>query len=291
MSSVRTCVYKYIVVCLLGVAITGCSPIRLINGLSPSRYYQLTSGLAYGTHARQSLDVYSPRTAAGPSPVVVFFYGGGWRDGKKENYEFVASSLTKAGYVVIIPDYRLFPEVVFPAFVEDGAEAMAWVVENAVNYGADTDQLFLMGHSAGAHIAALLATDKRFLAQRGIDAGQLRGLIGLSGPYDFLPIESGYLLDVFPENNRETSQPITFVTNNTPPTLLIHGTGDDVVKPANSESLAGRLSEHGVDVTLKLYDGVGHMKVVAALAPPLDFTAATLKDSLTFIKDRSERAE
>lgn len=260
-----------------------CSPLGLLNQLSPANHYELTSDLAYGTLDRQALDIYTPRSADGPSPLIVFFYGGGWRDGEKENYAFVASSLTRAGYTVIIPDYRLFPEAVFPMFVDDGARAVAWAMQNARSYGADPNGVFLMGHSAGAHIAALLSMDHRFLAEHGINADYLRGFVGLSGPYDFLPLESGYLLDVFPNDSREASQPVNFVTAQAPPTLLIHGLDDDVVDPANSESLAERLSEKGVDVALKLYEGAGHAIVAAALAPPLDFTGETLEDSRKFL--------
>ena len=281
----------YLLIVLLILGATGCSPIRLVNELSPSGHYQRASDVAYGVLPRQTLDVYTPRSVSGPVPLIVFFYGGGWRDGKKEDYEFVASSLTEAGYAVIIPDYRLFPEVVFPVFVEDGAEAVSWALQNAGTYGANTDKVFLMGHSAGAHIASLLSTDHRFLAEYGINLDSLQGFIGLSGPYDFLPIESGYLLDVFPNGHREASQPVNFVTAAAPPTLLIHGTDDDVVNPANSESLAKRLSEHGVDVTLRLHQGAGHAKVVATLAPPLDFTGTTLEETRRFLETRSERAE
>ena len=267
----------------LAVVVTGCSPFRLINGLSPSGHYELTSDIAYGVLERQSLDIYVPRDVSGPSPLVVFFYGGGWRDGSKKDYEFVASSLTKAGYTVIIPDYRLFPNVVFPTFVEDGAAAVAWSLRNAGKYGANSDAAFIMGHSAGAHIAGLLVTDQRYLDKHDINTGDLKGFVGLSGPYDFLPIKSGYLLDVFPIENRDASQAINFASAQTPSSLLIHGTKDDVVYAANSENLSRRLAELGVDVTLRLYKGAGHAEVVAALAPPLDFRLKTLEDSLDFL--------
>lgn len=264
-------------------AVAACSPLRLINQLSPSDHYRSVPDITYGELDRQTLDIYTPRSSAGASPVVVFFYGGGWREGAKENYAFVASSLTEAGYAVVIPDYRVFPDVVFPGFVEDGAMAVAWVVNNAGDYGADPGRVFLMGHSAGAHIAALLSLDPRYLARHGVEDGSIRALIGLSGPYDFLPIESGYLLDVFPEESREASQPVNFVTAAAPPTLLIHGSDDDIVKPANSESLARRLSQHDVDVRIRLYEDAGHAKIAAALAPALDFMGDTLEDSRRFL--------
>lgn len=268
---------------ILILSITGCSPAGLVNGLSPDSHYRLTSDVAYGKDDRQKLDIYSPRSANGLSPLILFYYGGGWRNGNKEEYGFVASSLTKAGYMVIIPDYRLYPEVVFPAFIEDGAAALAWALGNADKYGADTSDVFLMGHSAGAHLAAMLALNEQYLARHAISPGRLKGLVGLSGPYDFLPLEQGYLRSVFPEDSRIASQPINFVTANAPPTLLIHGTGDRRVDPSNSTRLAGRLSDLGVEVTLKLYEGAGHAEIVASLAPPLQFTNNTLEDIQRFL--------
>ena len=286
MRSWFTSQWRTLLLLVLGLGLTGCSPVRVVNGLSPDSHYQLTADVLYGADARQKLDLYVPVAATGTPPVVVFFYGGGWRKGSKENYEFVASSLTKAGYVVIIPDYRLYPEVRFPGFVEDGARAVAWTMQHAGQYGADPDEIFLMGHSAGAHIAALLAMDRRFLAAHAIDPGKFNGFIGLSGPYDFLPIESGYLRDVFPEDQQAASQPINFVTAEAPPTLLIHGTGDNRVYVGNSERLARRLSEQGADVTIELYEGAGHAVIAASLAPPLDFTRGTFEDIRTFIETR-----
>jgi acetyl esterase/lipase len=261
----------------------GCSPVETLNAVSPSAHYQRIDGLAYGAGPSQRLDVYRPAGASARAPVVVFFYGGGWKEGARENFEFVASSLTRAGIIVVIPDYRRYPEVRFPTFVEDGAAATAWVFDNLDRLRARPDAVFLMGHSAGAHIAALLAMDERYLEDAGIDAAP-RGWIGLSGPYDFLPIESGYLQDVFPEASREASQPISYVTPGDPPALLMHGGDDTTVEPGNTERLAERLREAGVDVTVEIYEDLGHAALVASLAPPLDFMAATLEDSQRFIE-------
>lgn len=279
----RVVARRHLLLLPLLAGLAACSPFRLINQLSPSDHYRSVPNIAYGELDRQRLDIYTPRASVGASPVVVFFYGGGWRKGARENYEFVASSLTEAGYTVVIPDYRVFPEVVFPGFVEDGARAVAWVLNNAGDYGADPGRVFLMGHSSGAHIAALLSLDRSYLARHGVEDGSIRALIGLSGPYDFLPIESGYLLDVFPADSRAASQPVNFVTAAAPPTLLIHGSDDDVVDPANSESLARRLSQHNVDVRIRLYKDAGHAKIAAALAPALDFMGDTLEDSRRFL--------
>mgnify|MGYP001828063158 CR=1 FL=1 len=268
-------------------AVTACSPTAMLSGISPSGHFAVASGIPYGELEHQTLDIYTPLDYAGPLPLVVYFYGGGWIKGKKEEFEFVASSLTEAGYVVVIADYRRFPDVVFPAFIEDGAAAVAWAVEHADDYGADPGKLFLVGHSAGAHIAAMLSMDASYLANHDIDTKQIKGFVGLSGPYDFLPLTEGYLLDVFPEATREQSQPVAYVTTDAPDTLLIHGVDDDIVYAANSESLAATLAEHGVDVTLKLYEGAGHGAIVVALAPPLDFVEQTLDDTRAFLDARS----
>lgn len=279
-----------IAIFVVSVALTGCSPLTVINVLSPSRHYAKTPDLSYADGARRKIDVYHPLAAQPRAPLVVYLYGGGWNGGSREKYEFVAASLTRAGIVVMVPDYRLYPEVTFPDFVEDAAKAVAWAVSNAERFGADPEQLYLMGHSAGAHIAGLLALDERYLAGYGHVPKRLAGFIGLSGAYDFLPIESGYLLEVFPEPVRNESQPINFVTARAPRTLLIHGADDGVVAVGNSLRLADKLRDNGVPVTLRIYEGVGHARVVAALAPPLDFIATTLDDCIAFISGEEHLA-
>ena len=251
--------------------------------LSPSRHYVPERNLHYGTDARQRLDVYLPSPAPEKAPLVVFFYGGSWTNGDKADYEFVAASLTEAGIIVVIPDYRLFPAVRFPAFVEDGALAVAWSLRNLSSYGVDASSVYVMGHSAGAHIAAMLAMNEDYLAAHDVDTDTLNGFIGLSGPYDFLPIEGEFLQSVFPLTSRAASQPINFVSATAPPTLLIHGTDDTTVSISNSLGLTAALRERAVDVTLKTYEGAGHVRVMLGLAKPIDFLASTLEDSQAFI--------
>lgn len=263
--------------------LAGCRPTTMVNVLSPSAHFTRDAGQAYGDDPRQQLDVYWPLEAADDGPVVVFFYGNGWREASRADFEFVAAALTRAGIVVVIPDYRAHPQVTFPAFVEDGAAAVRWTLDNIPGVASGERGLFLMGHSAGAQIAALLALDERYLAAVAEPPLALAGFIGLSGPYDFLPLQPGYLEEVFPEDTRPLSQPIEFVSANATPTLLVHGTSDRRVLPEHSVRLARRLEEHGVPVTLRMYDNIGHARVVAALAPPLQFSAATVDDTIAFI--------
>ncbi len=272
-----------VVIALAASLSAACRPVAVVNALSPSAHYERFADKAYGGAPRQQLDLYRPVAEAPDAPVVIFFYGNGWREASRADFEFVASSLTQAGIVVIIPDYRAYPEVAFPAFVEDGAAAVAWAARNIDGLAEGARPLFLMGHSAGAQIAALLALDARYLGRLDTPAPPIAGFIGLSGPYDFLPLEPGYLEDVFPEDTRAASQPIAFVSARAPRSLLIHGTSDRRVLPEHSERLAAALEAEGVPVTLKFYDGTGHARVVAALAPPLQFIAGTMADCIAFI--------
>jgi acetyl esterase/lipase len=274
---------------LLAVAATAllaCTPLQTLSELSDNGAYRRVADLPYGSLERQRLDLYLPEPLADSAPLVVFFYGGAWRRGEKEDYEFVAAALTGAGLAVALPDYRVWPEVTYPAFVEDGAAALAWLESRGPEYGLDGRPVYLMGHSAGAHIAALLALDPDFRERAGAGAMEIAGLVGLSGPYDFLPLDEGsYLQEVFPPATREDSQPIRHVDGGDPPALLIHGVDDLLVEPGNSERLAEALANAGVGVTLRLYADRGHASVAAALAPPLDFVATTSDETVEFIRE------
>jgi acetyl esterase/lipase len=206
-----------------------------------------------------SLDIHRARGVSGTAPVVVFLYGGDWRNGRRQDYRFVGQSLSEAGLLVFVPDYRKFPQVTFPAFVEDAARSVAWVRRHAADYGGDPSRIFLVGHSAGAHIVAMLATDSRFLQAVGMRPRDLAGVVGLSGPYDFLPLTDPDLQEVFaPQSGWALSQPVNFVDGDEPPFLLFQGTADTTVRPHNSVSLAAKLRSVGEPVELQMMDGTGH---------------------------------
>ena len=268
-------------------ALAACSPVKLLNAAIPSSGYRKTSDIAYGSDRRQVLDVYVPAAASPePRPVVVFFYGGSWQNGDRANYLFVAQALTSRGYVAVLPDYRTYPETAFPGFVNDAAAAARWTRDHAHEFGGDPSRLFVMGHSAGAHLAALIATDPRYLASQSMSKTDLRGVIGLAGPYDFLPIKDRTLLDVFPADTRAESQPINYVTGHEPPMFLAAGTDDTVVDPGNTDRLAAMLRKHGDSVEVRHYDGFGHIRIVSALALPLRGRSTVLADVSAFIDSR-----
>ena len=262
--------------------LSGCSGLAMVDVLTPADGYTVEAGIAYGSDRRQRLDVYRPDPPVSDAPVVVFFYGGGWQSGDRARYRFVAQALTTRGLIVVVPDYRLYPQVLFPAFVEDGAAAVAWAAANLTPTGEEP--VLVMGHSAGAHIAAMLVTDTRYLEAQGVDPARLSGFVGLAGPYDFLPLDPGYMRTLFgPEERYPESQPVNFVSGDEPPILLIHGTGDTTVWPRNSIRFAQRLGDRGAQVDLKLYPDVGHGPVLGALAPRLRSLALTLDDVDAFI--------
>lgn len=264
------------------------SPSALINAFVPYQHPHLTAGLGYGPDPRHRLDIYSPFPRVSRAPVVIFFYGGGWEDGDRAFYRFAGAALAKHGIVAVIPDYRLFPEVRFPGFLEDAAKAVAWVQAEIGAFGGDSNQVFLMGHSAGAYIAAMLGLDETWLS--GAQAAsltptpRLRGVIGLAGPYDFLPLHTEILRAIFgPPETLWQTQPIHFASAAAPPMLLAHGARDRTVLPRNSSRLANRLRSFDCIAEERVYPAIGHKLLVAALARPLRFVAPVLRHSLDFI--------
>lgn len=268
----------------IAALISACSPLRVLNALVPSDTYTATRDLAYGPNPRHKIDVYQPR-AGSQSPVVVFFYGGSWNRGEREDYKFVAEALAAKGIVVALVDYRLYPEVRYPEFLEDGARAVAWVRREARRFSADPERLFVMGHSAGAYNAAMLALDARWLEAQGLSPSQLSGWIGLAGPYDFLPSTNPDVQPVFhhPDYPRG-AQPIEHISKAAPRSFLGAASSDSVVNPDRStRRLAEGLRAAGVPVTHKVYERVNHMTLVGAFARPLRGLAPVLQDVTDFI--------
>jgi acetyl esterase/lipase len=257
--------------------------------ITPSGGAGVTRSIAYRSGERGTLDVYKPANAAN-APVAIFFYGGSWQMGRKDLYRFVGNALAARGILMIVPDYRVYPEVRFPDFLRDGAAAVRWSRDNAASFGGDPGRIFIMGHSAGAHIAAMLALDPQWLAAEDLDPAQdIAGLIGLSGPYDFLPLQSENLVAVFRGNNRPETQPVNFVTPSAPPAFLATGNKDEIVLPRNSDRLAERLAQSNVKAKHAVYEGRGHFGTIAAFVGPLHFLAPALEDTVGFIAANKSR--
>ncbi|THK40821.1 alpha/beta hydrolase [Methylophaga sp. SB9B] len=272
---------------LSALTLTACSPVTLLNAMVPESAYQHRSDLVYGEYDRLKLDVYQPAHSVDSQKpaTVIFFYGGGWEAGEKADYKFVAEALTSQGMIVVIPDYRVFPEAVFPEFIEDAAQAVAWTRKHITEFGGDPEQLFIAGHSAGAHIAAMLSVNPHYLQQAGLETEQLRGMIGLAGPYDFLPLTSPTLKQIFGDDASQwQSQPVNFVGEDHPPTLLLVGNNDRTVLPRNSYRFAEKLKQYGNDVELIELSNYGHVAMVAKLAKPLRGDGALLAPIVSFVE-------
>jgi len=269
---------------MLGPLLAACSPWALVERGIPTDTYRLASGIAYGEHPRQRLDVYSPLDTKVPAPVLVFIYGGGWTSGDRGFYRFVGEALAARGIVTVIPDYRVYPEVKFPAFVDDSAEAIGWALRNAARFGGDPKRLHVGGHSAGAYNAAMVAFSPDRARAAGFDPEQLAGFIGLAGPYDFLPLTGRTTRAIFgfPDTSPDT-QPINFVSASSPRSLLLYATHDTVVGPHNTENLAARLRAAGVEVRVVPYQQLGHRTLIASFARPLSWLGATTDEVVRFV--------
>jgi acetyl esterase/lipase len=269
-------------------ALTGRSPLAALEALTPRGPATRSLGLPYGAGRRQMLDVYTPPGAAArdaKAPVVVFLYGGGWNSGRREHYRFVAESLSQAGLVTAIPDTRLVPEARFPDFVEDSAAAVAWVRVNIAGYGGDARRIVLVGHSAGAYNAAMLALDPRYLAAHRLATGAITGVVGISGPYDFLPLRSRVTIAAFGQAaDPAATQPVTFARADAPPLLLLHGAADTLVPPRHAQALAARMRDAGGAVETIVYERVGHADIMAGLSGVLRGRAPVLRDIAAFIR-------
>jgi acetyl esterase/lipase len=267
--------------------LAACSPSATLNALTARDTHTLVAGLPYGADPRQRLDVYRPAQAAPPGgwPVVVFFYGGSWNSGERGNYRFVGEALAARGILVVVPDYRLYPQVRYPDFLYDSAAALAYAMKEASALGGNPARLFVMGHSAGGYNAAMLALDGRWLAAQGQSPTELAGWVGLAGPYDFLPIVNPEVKPVFHHPDYPPgTQPIAFAGPRSPPAFLAAPRHDDLVNPErNTEAMAARLRAAGVPVELRRYDRVNHQVLIGTFAWPLRWLAPALDDVAGFL--------
>ena len=273
---------------LLGLT-AACSSRQVAEALFLGDHFVRTPDVAYGSGARQRLDVYHPRAARQPLPVVVFLYGGRWQSGSKDDYRLLGDALTRRGWVAVVPDYRLYPGDRFPAWVEDAARAVRWTRDNVHRFGGDTARIFVAGHSAGGHTAALLALDERFLHDAGVPAGGVRGFVSLAGPVDTVWTDPDVQALMGPPEGWPATYPRSHVSGREPPLLLLHGGDDRTVSPTSSTRLAGRIRQHGGCARAVVYPGVGHVEIVVALSLPRLRIAPVIDDLEEFVRDPSAR--
>lgn len=270
----------------LGLLAAACSPLSLLNSLGPRDRGagRVARDVPYGDDPRQRLDLYAPDAASRrPWPVLVFFYGGGWDSGARGQYEWAAHALAARGFLVAAPDYRIVPGVHFPAFIEDAAAATARVAEIAGGYGGDPARFGVIGHSAGAHLAMMIALDRRYMAAAG-QPDLIKAAAGLAGPYDFLPFDVPASINAFGRAPDPTlTQPVTFARADAPPLWLGHGTADEVVHAEDSTILCARMQAVGGRCEAKLYPGLNHADLIATFSPLFRRKAPVLDDVAAFL--------
>lgn len=264
-------------------SLVACSGTQLLNSTTSASDFREASNIVYDAKTGVALDVFTP-TQAKLAPVVVFFYGGRWSEGDKSSYRFVGGALAKQGFVAVVPNYRQYPQVRYPSFLSDSAQAVRWTREHVQSFGGDPNKIFVMGHSAGAYNASMLALDEQWLASVGGSRQWLRGMIGLAGPYDFLPFTEADIKAIFapPEHYAQT-QPINHVDGHNPPLLLLHGRDDRSVFIKNSVNLANKVHAAGGDAEVIIYPKMNHVWIVATLSTLLQSQSSVMTDVAAFI--------
>jgi len=260
----------------------GPGTLNVIDRFTPGEGAEKVAGdVPFGAHGQQ-LDVWRSDKSDPGAPVIVFLHGGGWVKGSRGEYGWAGRAYASRGFVVVVPDYRKVPQVRFPAFLEDGADAVRWTIDNIARFGGDPSRITLAGHSAGAHTVAMLALDPQWLAKAGAP-GAVKAAVGLSGPYDFYPF-TGRAVEAMGQWPRpQETQPISFARKDAPPMLLVTGTEDTTVRPKNALNLAAKLKAVGARVELKEYAGQGHEDIAMALSLPFRGKAPVLDDSAAFL--------
>lgn len=266
--------------CLLSLG--GCSALDVLNASVPREGYHVARDLSYGDDPRQKLDIYMPSDVK-DAPIILFFYGGSWQMGSKDDYRFLGQAFASKGYVAAVADYRLYPQVHYPAFVEDGAQALRFVHAHAAQYGGDPAKLFVAGHSAGAFIAMMLAADDQFHRAAGTQRAWIRGTVGISGPYDFLPFTDHKIAVIFSRYPDEQTQPLNHITRTMAPVFLATGDDDVTVYPHNSHRVKEKLERMGSPVEEHIYPGIGHIGILLSLAEGFHWKTPLLDGIAQFI--------
>lgn len=260
------------------------SPPAIINVFVSRSGYRIQRDIAYGTEPRQQLDLYIPEGLATRAPVLLFFYGGGWQSGDRADYLAFGQAFASAGIITAVADYRLYPQVKYPKFVEDAATALAFIYDHVARFGGDPNAIFLAGHSAGAFNAVMLASEPGFIAAKGGSLAWIRGVIGIAGPYNFLPMKDPIYVDMFHGSNNRDSMPVYHVDGPRPPMLLVSGSNDKIVGISNTNDMAERLKRFGNEVTVLIYEGVGHIGVIVSLIRGFRGLTSLRQDMLDFIR-------
>jgi acetyl esterase/lipase len=266
--------------------LAGCGSVAAFNAVIPADAPAgpVSTDIAYGPDPRQKLDIYAAGRS-GRSPTAVFVYGGSWNNGDRQAYSFMGRALAANGITTVIPDYRLVPQVRYPEFIVDVASALRWAEENVGSYGGNPRHIVLVGHSAGAYNAVMVVLAPELRQAAGYRMRGLRGLVGLAGPYDFLPLDTRVTTAAFGQWPKlSETQPINRPVAGSPPMFLGTGDADTTVYPRNTTALAAHLRLAGRPVLERVYPGIGHAGILTSFAKPFRDRAPVLDDVVAFVK-------
>ena len=280
-----------------GVITGACSysPTRVLTAISSMRGITISNDIHYGTDPRQVLDIYQPAPddAATPQthlvgglPVVVFIHGGSWQTGDKQGYGFVGRSLAQAGYITVVIEYRLAPKNIYPDFINDSVSAISWVYQHIAEYGGNPNELFVMGHSAGAFNAVAAVDDERYWRNSHVPTSAIKAVIGLAGPYsyDFRQFDSKV---AFPTNLLpDDVMPDSHVRPDAPPHLLLVAEKDDLVGIKNLMKMKRGLERANVPVETGVVPKVNHSTMIVAMATPTEWLGNTRKMVLDYMASK-----
>ena len=251
------------------------------------RGVERAGALAYGRDPAQRVELWLPDGAVpvGGFPLLAFVHGGGWHSGAPADYRFVARAMGERGYATALIGYRLVPEGRYPAMLEDTAAGLRRALDLASQHDVATGSVALMGHSAGAYNVLMLGLEPRWLEAEGLTTDRIAGIVSLAGPADFFPFDKDSSRNAFGHAaDPRATQPVTHVSPDAPPVLLMHGDADTVVRPRNSRVLAARLREAGAPVALAEYEGMSHAGIIMAFARPFDRDARVTARVMRFLE-------
>jgi len=267
--------------------LVSCTSLGVLNAVAPKddNTLEVVTGISYGSHRRQQLDIYLPKDVDELAPVTMFLYGGSWINGKRQDYAFVGHAFNTKGYITVLPDYRLVPEIRYPEFLIDNANALRWVYGRIEQYGGDQNRIFVVGHSAGAYNGVMLGLADALFSAHDLDLPVISGFAGLAGPYDFLPLAFDSTKDAFGEVfDLPSTQPVNLVSSSAPPMILITGTDDKLVLPKHSFSLHDSATSKGAESTLVTYQDVGHIALLLSLSKSFRSNTTALEDVVNFFQ-------
>jgi acetyl esterase/lipase len=264
-----------------------CAPVTVLNTITPSSSFVKASNISYGPLERQSLDIYRAENPRANAPVLLFIHGGSWEDGSKNIYKFLAEGFTSEGFDVVVPNYRLYPEAVYPQMIEDTALSVAFTAKQF-----DGRPLVIMGHSAGAYNVLMTGLDKNYLAQAGGDLCQsVAGIVSLSGPTGIIPLSEEPFITIFPDRFTKEDAPLNNVTDISPPIFFGHGAEDKTVYPQNSERLAETIKARGGVANVEIYLDMDHTDAVRVLSRHFDGGSSLKDDIIKFATTLPKKGE